>query len=87
MDFDAAQRALEALQVQCPRQQQREIAVWISAITRAREVLLELQVAEDKRTSPTRFPADPETNRRLAFQDVANHLDVQTATLHRSGTT
>jgi hypothetical protein len=44
MDFNRAQQALEALQAQCPHTDSRAIDVWIGAITRAREALLELQI-------------------------------------------
>ena len=48
MDFNHAQRLLEALQAQCPNTETRDVDVWVSAITRAREALLELQINEDK---------------------------------------
>jgi len=48
MDFDRAQQVLEAVQAQCPGTDVREIAIWTSAITRAREALFELQVTEDR---------------------------------------
>jgi hypothetical protein len=44
MDFNHAQQALEALQAQCPHTDPQAIDVWIGAITRARETLLELQI-------------------------------------------
>ena len=57
MNIVRAQQALEALQGQCPRTDQREIAAWISAITRAREALSELEAAEDKATTAIQGPA------------------------------
>ncbi|BFG80176.1 hypothetical protein PTKU46_82100 [Paraburkholderia terrae] len=54
MDFDRAQQALEVLQTQCPKTDAQEIGAWISAITRAREVLFELQIMEDKAITGTR---------------------------------
>lgn len=52
MNFNHAQQVLEALQGQCPNPDPRDSEVWISAITRAREVLLQLQVMEDQAIAP-----------------------------------
>lgn len=84
MDFNRAQQALEVLQVQCPRTDQKEIAVWISAITRAREVLFELQVAEDELISSTRDGRPLEANPHLVQKELPDFLDVQMAELYRN---
>ncbi len=52
MDFNRAQQVLEALQAECPHTDFRHIEVWLGAITRAREALLELQIAETQVTTP-----------------------------------
>ncbi|MDH6147182.1 MULTISPECIES: hypothetical protein [Paraburkholderia] len=71
MDFDRAQQALEVAQAQCPKTDPREIDVWISAITRAREALLELQVTEDKAVAATQMFAE----KRLAgWRHRGGHL-------------
>jgi hypothetical protein len=57
MNFNHAQQVLEALQAQCPNTDTRDIKVWIGAITRAREALLELQVLEDQAITPRIAPA------------------------------
>ena len=53
MDFDRAQHALDALQANCPHTDLHKIDVWVSAITRAREALVELQIYEDSNPSLT----------------------------------
>jgi hypothetical protein len=57
MNFNQAQQVLEALQAQCPNTETRDIKVWIGAITRAREALLELQIMEDQAVSQCIVPA------------------------------
>jgi hypothetical protein len=59
MNFNHAQQVLEALQAQCPNTETRDIKVWIGAITRAREALLELQVLEDQAITPRIAPPSP----------------------------
>jgi hypothetical protein len=48
MDFDRAQQTLEALYAQCPHTDARDVDIWVSAVARAREALVELQIAEDR---------------------------------------
>jgi hypothetical protein len=48
MDFDRAQKTLEALCAQCPHTDAHDIDIWVSAVARAREALLALQIAEDR---------------------------------------
>lgn len=57
MNFNHAQQVLEALQAKCPNTDTRDIEVWINAITRAREALLELQVMEDQAITSYIAPA------------------------------
>ena len=48
MDFDRAQKTLEALCAQCPHTDAHDVDIWVSAVARAREALLALQIAEDR---------------------------------------
>ena len=67
MDFNRTQQVLEMLQAQCPNTDARHTEVWISAITRAREALLELQVVEDQVTTPIR----PDTERGISARPAS----------------
>jgi hypothetical protein len=67
MDFNRTQQVLEMLQAQCPNTDTRHTEVWISAITRAREALLELQVVEDQVTTPIR----PGTERGISARPAS----------------
>jgi hypothetical protein len=71
MDFNRAQQVLEALQAECPHTDFRHIEVWLGAITRAREALLELQIVEAQVTTPNIPVTESDAHRRLSSRKLS----------------
>ena len=74
MNFDRAQKTLEALCAQCPHTDAHDVDIWVSAVARAREALLALQIAEDRSRAKAKatMPKKPSSQCADAPQDQDN---------------